>query len=451
MLTSANSLIDRDNDDALSIDDIPFDELEAEEDLGLRSDKENIPPGRKKDDKPKKKHQPSKKELKEAHRQGELLKRTAQVAPPTSEITAASSNGNLKSFLSNYYKKETPKNKENSNNIKGKGIKETIAYLSKKPWAKLLNKNELDRIANQKPNLSFDSDKSYSNPDPSQPIVVIKTEQCGRSDATKRIIKQGIVSQKPVKNSIDQLNRTLQAKIEEQSTQSWRLRKESFRRKNKNDSKKEKQLTNEDEYQLTEEEEETKIEHPQDDLLKDLCFDTREEKKQEEMEELPKDLLLDLYSKKTQGNKDNGSSSGEEKISEGGENEKDNETQLDDLIEEALREEEPSKEEIMDEEARLLETKQKQQKSIMGFLNGGNNAELDLPLFVDQKVEEPVPLEKNQQKVKRKNDRGFKYKNYFLDEEAQLSEDGQEESKKKRTKILDSDDIVDEAEIERET
>ena len=442
MLTSANSVIEQDNSDALSIGDIPFDDLEAEEENGLGSDKENLPPSRKKGGNPKKIHQLSKKALKGVHRQGELLKRTAQIAPPTAGTTITNTNGDLKSFLTNYYKKETQKNKENCNTIKGRGTKEAISYLNKKPWAKLLTKDEINRIANQKPNPSFDSDKSFSNSDSLQPIVVIKTEQCGRSDATKRIIKQGIISQKPVKNSIEQLNCTLQAKITEQSTQAWRIRKEAFRRKTNDILEKEKQFTIEDERQLTEEEEDTKSElGHEDDLLQGLCFDIGKEKRGKE-EKLPDDLLLELYSKKSQGTEI--PSEGGEEVSET--NEGDNDEQLDDLIEEALKEVEPLNDEITNEGVLLLEKKERQQKSITGFLNGGNNSvAFDLPLFVAQN--------EGEQKIKRKkreNDQEFKYKNYFLDEEAQLSEGEDDGSKKKRSKLLDSDEVVDEAEIERE-
>jgi hypothetical protein len=72
-------------------------------------------------------------------------------------------------------------------------------------------------------------------------------------------------------------------------------------------------------------------------------------------------------------------------------------------------------------------------------------------LFVTEKEEEPESQRKRPTDKKKKAKDEFKYKNFFLDEEAQLSDDDFEgESKRKRSKVLDSDEIVDEAEIERE-
>jgi hypothetical protein len=237
MLASANSIATEPEEDILSIEDIPFDELEAEEEEnGDDSAKENIPPGKKSKFDTKKGQKLSKKTLKEVHRQSELLKRTAPIAPPKTESSFSNTNLGLNSFLNNYHKRELRKIKD-SKSSNGRKLLEPAAILDKKPWAKLLTKDQLDRISGQKPNLSFDSERTTAHSS-EQPIIIIKTDQCSRSDATKRIIKQGIVSTKPVKNSIEQLNRSLQAKISEQSTEAWKLRKESFRRKTHDELKK---------------------------------------------------------------------------------------------------------------------------------------------------------------------------------------------------------------------
>ena len=348
-----------------------------------------------------KKKRLSKQGLKKALIESEKLKRSAVVAAPVS----AKSNASLSSVAAFMQKQksaaETIELRKTKTNRKSEDVRD-------KPWARKLSKEELEKIMSCKPKLSHDSDLAAAA---GSSVMIIKTQQCGRSDASKERMKAGILP-RPTKNSLLELNRKLETKIREQSTEAWRERLTQMKRPSK--------AVAEEDEQVTEEEEELEP--------------SRKPDKQQ-------DFVDGLLVREDSSAPDEPSSPS----SENGEEDLAAEDMLDSLLNEATQ----GIETPMDvEQENVL---QRQQKSIMGFLSKDAIPMPDDSLFPSKQPEAAEPVEEKETKRK------TKLASYFFDEEAHTDDDddsegdGQQHKKKKKKRSKhDDDESIDEAEIERE-
>lgn len=333
--------------------------------------------------------------LRKALIESEKLKRSTVIAPPVH------SPSNSLSSVSAYLQKQ-----KTAQTVKSAKKSFAVVDIRSKPWAKHISQEELDRILAKMPRLSHDDAiKGDQSTKKDQGMVVIKTLQCGRSDASKERIKAGILP-KPTRNSLLELNRKLETKIKEQSSEAWKERVKQLQR-----PKKSKDEDAEEMEQVTDEEE--------GELMPKL-----------DRQEIAQELLMPT----------------EEALSTCDEIDREEENRAEELLDT-----------LLDEATQNVESDvQRQQKSIMGFLY--KDAPIsDIPLFYQEPNTETEEHENKLGKVtdlelKRKK----KIKTYFFDEEAQTDDSSssgndEREGKKKKKRRKDSDDeSIDEAEIERE-
>lgn len=367
-----------------------------------------------------KKKRLSKQSLKKALIESEKLKRSTLIAPPTSSVSNSLSS--VSAFLQR--EKNSSSSSSAKNNEKKKG-----GDIRSKPWAKHLSPAELERILATKPRLSHDKQVD-SKADSG--VIIIKTQQCGRSDASKERIKAGILP-KPIKNNLLELNRKLEGKIKEQSTDAWRERLANLKRPSKA-----KPIEDEEEQQVTDEDEADLMPKPdKNEIAEELLMRT---------EEAPSTCDEQLSTSNDELTNDEQEDN----------NEDEEENLLNDLLNEATTLNLDSSTQNLDSEKHST-LAQRQQKSITGFLSKDAAPVSNIPLFFEPTKDDEVMSEKevDLKELKRKT----KIKSFFFDEEAHTddSESGDDDdsnpnkkNKKNKKKRYDDDESIDEAEIERE-